>query len=104
MKIRYYCFFLFFLLPLEMCCQVVISGRVTDSKNSKGVPDINVMLLTRDGRSFYTYTITGEEGRYKLSCHAKVDSLMLKVTGFNIKDQTKIIENRTQIVNLQVEE
>ena len=29
---------------------------------------------------------------------------MLKVTGFNIKEQAIIIENRTQIVDLQVEE
>jgi hypothetical protein len=104
MKNRYLIFFLLFLLPLEMCCQVVISGRVISSNNNTGLSDINVMLLTRDGKSFYTYTITGEEGCYKLSCHAKVDSLMLKVTGFNIKEQAIIIENRTQIVDLQVEE
>ena len=29
---------------------------------------------------------------------------MLKVTGFNIKEQMRIIENKTQTVDLQVEE
>ncbi|MDY0211209.1 MAG: hypothetical protein ACOXZJ_03890 [Bacteroidales bacterium] len=101
---KYYIFLFFFLLPLELCCQVVISGKVTDSKARKAVPDVNVLLLTKDGKSFYAYTITGEEGRYKLSCNAKVDSMMLKVTGFNIKEQMRIIENKTQTVDLQVEE
>ena len=64
---KYYIFLFFFLLPLELCCQVVISGKVTDSKARKAVPDVNVLLLTKDGKSFYAYTITGEEGRYKLS-------------------------------------
>ncbi|HOD57440.1 MAG TPA: carboxypeptidase-like regulatory domain-containing protein [Bacteroidales bacterium] len=99
-----YIFLLFFLFPLEICGQVVISGKVTDSKTGKAVPDANVLLLTKDGKSFYAYTITAEEGLFKLTSNAKVDSLMLKVTGFNIKEQKKIIENRTQIVDLQVQE
>lgn len=104
MKIKYYLFILFFLLPLEVCCQVVISGKVTDSKTGKAVPDVNVLLLTKDGKSIFSYTITGEDGSYRLSCSSATDSLMLKLTGFNIKEQQQIIARKTQTVELKTEE
>ena len=68
---KYY-IFLFFPVTFGVMLPVVISGKVNDSKARKAVPDVNVLLLTKDGKSFYAYTITGEEGRYKLSVMQKL--------------------------------
>lgn len=84
--------------------QTVISGMVRDVKTGHGVGSVNVMLQNTDRRAMYGYAITKDDGTYSLQYAGKADTLLVVVTGFNIKEQTRTILARTQTVDFAVEE
>ena len=73
---------------------VVVSGTVRDAANCMPVGSVNVMLQNPERRVMYGYAITKEDGAYSLTYNGNADSLLLVVTGFNIKEQTRAIPAR----------
>ena len=61
------------------------------------------MLQNPERRVMYGYAITKEDGVYSLTYDGKADSLLLVVTGFNIKEQTRAIPARDGRVDFYVE-
>lgn len=51
----------------------------------------------------YGYAITKEDGAYSLTYNGNADSLLIVVTGFNIKEQTRAVDARSQRVDFLVE-
>lgn len=84
--------------------QTVISGIVRNAKTNRSVGSVNVMLQNTARRAMYGYAITKDDGTYSLQYTGKVDTLLVVVTGFNIKEQTRTILARTQTVDFAVEE
>lgn len=84
--------------------QATISGTVRDAKTRRGVASVNVMLQNTARRAIYGYTITKNDGSYSLQYAGKADTIVVVVTGFNIKEQTRTVPARTQTVDLWVEE
>lgn len=83
--------------------QVRVTGTIWDEGSGKPVGSVNVMLQNTARRVMYGYAITKEDGAYALTYDGKADSLLLVVTGFNIKEQTRAIPARDGRVDFYVE-
>ena len=98
---------LFLLLPPGARSQsrdaVTIAGTVRDASTSRPVGSVNVMLQDTSRRLMYGYAITGDDGAYRLEYRGEADTLVVAVTGFNIKPQARRVAARTQRVDLAVE-
>ena len=82
--------------------QITVSGTVRSADSGRAVESVNVMLLDAGRRIMYGYAITSDKGGYSIPCSAKVDSLVVAVTGFNIAAQSRLIVARTQTVDFSV--
>lgn len=83
--LNYIFFILTLITPLWLQGQVSIDGYVKDIHSKNGVPDVNVMLQTKDGKGLFGYTITDVDGKYSLKYSGQSDSLRIAVAGLNIK-------------------
>lgn len=83
--------------------QSTFTGTVRDAANNAPVGSVNVMLQNPARRVMYGYAITKDDGTYTLTYNGKADTLLLVVTGFNIKEQVRTIMARTQRVDFAVE-
>ena len=90
---------LFLLLPSGARSQsrdaVTITGTVRDASTSRPVGSVNVMLQDTSRRLMYGYVITGDDGAYRLEYRGEADTLVVAVTGFNIKPQARRVAART---------
>lgn len=101
--------FLFILFPIlapgiSALAQTTIYGTIRNAKARQPVSSANVMLQTPDRRTMFGYAITKDDGAYSISYNGKIDTLLIAVTGFNIKEQTKIIFSNNQRIDFDVEE
>jgi iron complex outermembrane receptor protein len=87
---------LLFVSQLAMAQERVISGRVTDSKDSSGVPGVTV---TAKGAK--TGTQTGSDGSFRLSVGSSVTTLIFSSIGYATQE-IKIGGNSTVDVSLVV--
>lgn len=83
--------------------QSTFTGTVRDAATNAPVGSVNVMLQNPARRVMYGYAITKDDGTYTLTYNGKADTLLLVVTGFNIKEQVRTIMARTQRVDFAVE-
>ena len=84
--------------------QTIISGTVRDARTHKGVGSVNVMLQDTVRRTMFGYAITDDSGAYSVEFRGKADTLVVAVSGFNIKPQSRTIPARSQRVDFAVEE
>lgn len=100
-------FFLSFVLLSSLfaaSAQTTISGTVRSAKTHQTLGSVNVMLQSPERRTMYGYAITRDDGAYSLNYAGSADTLLVVVTGFNIREQTRLIAARTQQVDFEVEE
>lgn len=83
--------------------KVTVRGRVTRSDNGVPIEDANVMLCRNDGYSVYLFAMTASDGTYSIEYSGNDDSLAIRVTGFNLKTQTKAIPARSMTVDFSME-
>lgn len=94
--------FMFF-FNISLHGQIVIGGVVRDASSGEAMAGVNVMLRPVYGKGILKYCITRENGGYELSYTGELDSLMVAVTGFNIKPCSQTIRAKTQILDFLVE-
>ena len=94
---------LFVLLSsLNALTQTVITGNIT---NKEGEPVVaNVTVQTKGSVSIAGYAATDVKGNYSLNYQGTADSIIITVTGMNIGKHTKIVANRTQQVDFNIDE
>lgn len=83
--------------------KVTVRGHVTRSDNGAPVEDANVMLCRSDGRSVYLFAMTASDGTYSIEYSGDDDSLAVRVTGFNLRVQTKVIPALSMTVDFSME-
>lgn len=83
--------------------QVAFSGTVRDKTTMESVSTVNIVLMSKNSKLVYAYTMTKDDGSYQMTFSGGVDSLSISVTGFNIKTQKLIVANKTQKVDFYVE-
>ena len=62
-----------------------------------------VAMLQPSDSCIIAYTITDEHGHYLLRTVTQFDEMLVRVRGFNIKEQVKRIKNRSQTLEFRVE-
>ncbi len=88
------------LFPGMMNAQSLISGCV---KNGSGesVEGAIVTLFSLPDSSILSYQITGVDGKFTVSSgDSTSDSLMVRLSGFNIKTKAKTVQNKSQNMDL----
>ena len=98
-------FFLILSLFLASNCfsQTRVSGIV---KNEKGDPVFNasVILMRSTDSLTVAFAFTDDEGFYEIFTKSEAEKMLLSVYGFNVKKQTKLIDNVSQTVDFVVKE
>lgn len=97
-----YMLFFFFSSNL-LQAQTVINGEIVYSDTNKKAEGVNVTLFETNGKTILAYTSTDSEGKYALSYGGQKDSLVVTITGFNVKKHSKRIVGKSQILNLEIE-
>ena len=94
-------FFLFIFISSISSAQTVITGHVQDSKG-KTVESF-VTLSTKSSGTTESYADVDAKGLYKLEYTGEADSLVLTVSGMNIGNVTRVIANKSQVVDFTVD-
>lgn len=88
------------LFPGMMDAQSLISGCVKN-RSGESVEGAIVTLFSLPDSSIVSYQITGADGNYRVSSgNSTADSLMIRLSGFNIKKKDCTIQNKSQNINL----
>ena len=75
--------------------QVIIGGRVT-SLGGEALARINIMVYLPDDRSLIAFALSDEKGNFKTSVNAPTDSLIVKVSSINYKNESRRVANVSQ--------
>ena len=94
---------LFALFTCEALSQTILTGHVLNEKQQP-VFNASVVLMRVTDSLPLSYTFTDDKGHYKLITENKEEKWLLTVYGFNIGRQSKIIENKSQVVDFNVVE
>lgn len=91
---------LFFVLDVSIVQgqEIIISGIVKNKKH-KTMSDISVNLMNARDSTIIAYTFTDNNGKYQLRTKSKVPFFLISISAFDVKEEIKKIDNRTQVVN-----
>lgn len=81
--------------------QISISGRVI-SKAGDALSRINIMLYSPGNSSLVAFAVSDEKGNFKTSVTSKSDSLIIKISSINYRDETQSIANATQFLQFEL--
>lgn len=84
--------------------QTIIKGKITVVSDKSAVDGVNISLYEEEEGTIKSYTITDEKGNYEIRYNSNKDSLLIRVSGFNMKNTSKKIANRNQNLNFEIEE
>ncbi|MDR0996023.1 MAG: hypothetical protein LBL81_07050 [Tannerella sp.] len=97
-------------LGFLLCCpatawaQTLIKGRVSGQESGHPLADIIVCLYEKGSPLMRAYGQTDATGHYELRYAGKADSLLLSVRGMNVREQSRMLPNRSQQANFSVRE
>ncbi len=99
------------LISFSLACQLTaqtrethIEGHIVNAEN-KTIPDVNVFVSKVGQRNrIFTSCLSDADGRYSLIVRTSEDSLSIHVTGFDIAPQEVICLNKSQSIDIVVEE
>ena len=80
----------------------IISGCVIDN-NQEPVEGCILSLLQVEDSTFVKHGLTGEDGKYSISFCSNKPNLLLRLSGFNIKQQIRKINVQNQCINFKVD-
>lgn len=82
--------------------QVVIRGVILNEEQ-KPVSDLNVTVQEKSSTLTLGYVMTDDAGKYKLEYKGKNDSIVITISGFNVRKQSRTIKAHNQNVDFTVE-
>lgn len=97
MKVNYYLFILFWLLPFYLSAQLRVTGQVRDAGDASILAGVTVTIVTENGRKPGTYT--NSEGTYSLQMPVGAKELIFSYTG--MKTVYEKIGGRS-VINVQL--
>ncbi|GAB6976149.1 hypothetical protein JCM15124A_10560 [Prevotella falsenii] len=87
---------------LEDSANFIVSGRVIDNKQEP-VEGCILSLLQVEDSAFVAHGLTGEDGKYSISFRSNKPNLLLRLSGFNIKQQIKKISVQNQRIDFKAD-
>lgn len=76
----------------------IISG-IVKNKDGNPLPDISVNLISAKDTTIIAYSFTDETGSYLLKTKSRLPSFLISISAFDVKEEMKKIENKTQNVD-----
>lgn len=99
-----------FLLLITFLCsfpvsfaQTLIRGKVVDAASKHPIGNANVLLKEKGSPAVKGYTLSDDKGNYKLAYKGLSDSLLITVTGFNLREELRMVRNKSQQLDFFVE-
>ncbi len=83
--------------------QTTIRGTVRYAESGETVAGANVIFRTPDGKTVYGFDITGADGTFLFEYKSSADSIRIMVTGFNLKNTSRLVPVQTGPLDFQVE-
>ena len=87
----------------KLFSQAVISGKIFNAQNEI-IFNANVVISNPNQSQIIAYAITNNIGAFEIKCSKSLDSLEIKVTMIGYATQTKIIQNKSQVLNFVLTE
>ncbi len=87
----------------KLFSQAVISGKIFNEQNEI-IFNANVVISNPNQSQIIAYAITNNIGAFEIKCSKSLDSLEIKVTMIGYATQTKIIQNKSQVLNFVLTE
>lgn len=75
--------------------QVVLHG-VVQGKKGEALSRINIMVYPPESTLLIAFAVSDEAGKFKISVKSPTDSLIIKTSSVNFKNETLVIANTTQ--------
>lgn len=95
--------FLIVVIPFISYSQTLIKGKITSVESKLPVKDVIVSISKVGETLTKAYVMSDENGAYQLKIEGLPDSIIISVSGFNVKKQSQIILNRNSTVNFSIE-
>lgn len=91
------------LLSLQAKAQVMMSGTVVEKGSKVAVADANIIFQNPEGKRTYGFASTDVQGKYHFECQTDSDSLLVTVTGFNLKKHSRVVLAASDRIDFIVE-
>src|SRR5665213_287281 len=82
--------------------QTNISGLVNSKDEKTILPGVSIIVKEKDSTALLAYAITNEKGAYQLNFKSKADSVMITISGYNLKKQSVVTFNKSQVLNFNM--
>ncbi len=84
---------------------ITIQGRIYNPTTRRPpAGSVNVILRSVKENKIYTYSTAQPDGKYTVTYEGYADSLIIMISGFNIKEQAKVIPALSQQIDFAAEE
>ncbi|NDV95818.1 hypothetical protein D0T84_12985 [Dysgonomonas sp. 521] len=97
-----YLLIVFLFLPGFIQAQVIIRGTVLDEER-KPVQDLNITVQEQSKSLTLGFVMTDDDGKYRLEYKGRSDSIVITISGFNVRKQSRTIKAHNQEVDFTVE-
>lgn len=92
-----------FLCVFDTSAQSIISGKISAESNETSEGSIITAMAPSDS-AIIGYALTDEKGTYRLEINSTLQSILLRLSGYNIKTEWKKVSNKTQLLDWKYSE
>jgi hypothetical protein len=82
--------------------QTKINGLVKSKDEKRALPGVSIIVKEKDSITLLTYAITNEKGDYQLNFKSSADSVLITVSGYNLKKQSVVLLNKSHVLNFEM--
>ncbi len=97
--------FLLLVFGISVTAQTTIKGKIVDAVTLLPVEDANISLSEENRNTvILNFTVSDSKGEYQLSYKGKAERITISVSGFNLKKQSKTVDNKSHTLKFSVEQ
>jgi len=101
-KLRSYVLLLLLFNTVLVAGQTIIKGSIKNEADKAGIAGVSITIKDKNSGNFLNYTLTNDKGEYLINSSGTSDSLLITISGLNIKKQERIIPNKSADLNFSV--
>lgn len=90
------------LLSYEVKAQTNINGLLKGKEDGKVLAGVSVSVKEKNATGILSYAITDAKGLYHLSFKSLTDSVVITVSGFNLKKIVQTVENKNRTLDFTI--
>ncbi|MCA4792121.1 TonB-dependent receptor [Myroides odoratimimus] len=98
---KYVIYILFFMIVLPLQAQVVLKGKV-NGENKQALSNVIVSILNPETNAVIAYEMTDSKGTYQIPIKSSLTTLKIKASIVNYSVFEKVIENKSQDIQIQL--